>query len=94
MPPPKRDRTEEITCEVCGLEFRNTDEWIGLNRWTVNSGNGYLMIASGQNEDYKWSVEDGEATMLTMCWPGCASMYINAEMVSVAANARRKRQKD
>lgn len=85
---------EAISCEVCGVVFNNRDEWIGLNRWSVNSGNGYLMIASGQGEEYRWDLESREATMLTMCWPGCASMYINAEMISVAAGAKRKRQTD
>lgn len=83
-----------ISCEVCGIVFHKADEWIGLNRWTVNSGNGYLMIASGEGENYKWDSGGREATMLTLCWPGCASMYINAEMISVAANAKKRRKRD
>jgi len=88
------ENADTISCEVCGIVFANTDEWVGLNRWSVNSGNGYLMIAAGEGDGYKWDYEAREATMLTLCWPGCASMYINAEMVAVAANARKRRKKD
>lgn len=73
--------------------------WIALNRYAIGFGDGRLMVESlSEDGEYEWrmcpggpdngdpSEEFASATLL--CWPTCATLYIEARMVESSVGLR------
>ena len=87
------DATNENNCDVCGCDLAGKT-WLMLNRYALGTGTNRCMSEVLVDNEYEWSPnEDGAAsdeyaTGWTMCWPGCAQLFIDCKMAEVDAELR------
>lgn len=88
----------QVNCASCG-EIVRGQPWVLLNRWALGTGANRLM-SEGLNKrgEYLWEQsDDGEdeyATGPILCWPTCASNYIDARMVETDVLCRTQEPSD
>lgn len=80
-------------CGVCDLPVLDGQEWIGLNRYAVGTGDSRCLSEVHNGEgDYLWTMsqiaEDELATLALLHWPVCAQMWVDVKIASVRAKVR------
>lgn len=70
-------------CDLCGSEPHH---YVVLNRWAAVSGMRGTMISGPQA--YKWVPRTGLCSGVTLCVPGCLTMWVEAQIVEVEARNR------
>lgn len=73
----------QLTCDLCGKDLGADDDWIGLNRWVVNSGGNGRM--NHQHKGYKWDIQNKMFTGRALCLYGCAMQWLEAQAIEVAS---------
>lgn len=83
-------------CDLCGYAL--TGPWLLLNRYGVGTGgdDGVRALVEGRNgeDGYLWQTseadEDEFMTGPVLCWPACATQWIDAKMAEAVSVMKRK----
>lgn len=76
------------TCDVCGAEFDDhpDTEWVMLAAFSVGAGEGQMCVTFMPGDHSPLEIGDAGALMH---WPGCAQMYLDAEIAKLRVEVRR-----
>ena len=74
-------------CLICGQAMEPGQRWLLLNRYGVGSGVARILCeALNSDGSYEWTIgqelpQDEEiATAHVLCWPGCATTFVELRM--------------
>lgn len=75
-------------CDYCQKPLGHKDEWIGLNRWVVNSPVGTRLVSIDSNEGYIWDEADRSYSCRALCHPHCLLRWIDGQLIEIKAKRK------
>lgn len=80
---------------LCAMCNSTTDghAWVGLNRFIVGTLEGGHQMAEARdllNDAYRWDVPNTSASIVRLCWPECATMYLEGKLIETACDKPRE----
>lgn len=80
-----------MQCQLCGQDLQVGDhKWVVTNRIVVGEGDRFQMIEGTSEEDGTalWDLEEGVASGIPLCWPGCFSVWTEGDFVAMEVAQR------
>ena len=80
-----------MECDICGAILGYGRPFVGLNRWAVSVEGTIRMMQKDTRKGYVWDPDNSRGGILPLCWPQCASMYIDAQIIELEYEKRHGR---
>lgn len=80
-----------MKCQLCAADLHQPGHvWIALNRFIVGLGQKARLIEMTGTKGYHWDADGGTSSGVPLCWPACASTWLEGEHVLHEVYRRRQ----
>lgn len=75
--------THTIECDLCGADLTYSGQFLLLNRCGIGADGStmFLEFSGKRTQAYHWDHEAQRYSGRALCWPQCASLYIDGLLV-------------
>jgi hypothetical protein len=80
-----------MRCDLCNEILDYGQQFICLNRWCISVNGTVRMMQKDSRNGYTWDPEATKGGVLPLCWPHCASTYIDGQIIELAYDQKQKR---